>query len=146
MIKKLQIQLLCFIMLIKLWLEAMEQNLFACSLYRPETAAKFQQEWHNLIVMVNLQRGLGNAILCSFFYRILKGEGNMLKNHQLLLFCWLLQYFFFFVTSCHFTLLLVKDHGHGFRSRTTFISKHAEQKKKTMKKTCILKRCQTLTC
>lgn len=32
----------------------MEQNLFACSLYRPETAAKFQQEWHNLIVMVNL--------------------------------------------------------------------------------------------
>lgn len=31
----------------------------------------------------------------------------MLKNHQLLLFCWLLQYFFFFVTSCHFTLLLV---------------------------------------
>lgn len=58
----------------------------------------------------------------------------MLKNHQLLLFCWLLQYFFFFVTSCHFTLLLVKDHGHGFRSRTTFISKHAEQKKKNHEK------------
>lgn len=55
----------------------------------------------------------------------------MLKNHQLLLFCWLLQYFFFFVTSCHFTLLLVIVSDLELHS---LISKHAEQKKKTMKK------------
>lgn len=51
----------------------------------------------------------------------------MLKNHQLLLFCWLLQYFFFFVTSCHFTLLLVIVSDLELHS---LISKHAEQKRK----------------
>lgn len=51
----------------------------------------------------------------------------MLKNHQLLLFCWLLQYFFFFVTSCHFTLLLVMVSDLELHS---LFSKHAEQKRK----------------
>lgn len=66
----------------------------------------------------------------------------MLKNHQMLLFCWLLQYFFFFVTSCHFTLLLVMVSDLELHS---LISKHAEQKKKHEKNMHIEKVLDKLT-
>lgn len=113
-------------MLIKLWLEAMEQNLFACSLYRTETAAKFQQEWHCDGEFIE------GSWKCQLVFHFLKNIERGGKHAQkpsivIVLLALILQYFFFFVTSCHFTLLLVIVSDLKLHS---LISKHAEQKKK----------------
>lgn len=100
-------------MLIKLWLEAMEQNLFACSLYRPETAAKFQQEWHNLIVM-----GSWKCQLVFHFLKNIERGGKHAQKPSIVIVLLAFAIFFFLCNILPFYIVT----GHGFRSRTTFIN------------------------
>lgn len=102
-------------MLIKLWLEAMEQNLFACSLYRTETAAKFQQEWHCDGEFIE------GSWKCQLVFHFLKNIGRGGKHAQKPSIVIVLLAFAIFFFLCNILPFYIVT-GHGFRSRTTFIN------------------------